>query len=53
MRDTHRRRHYVSPFTLVLLRPVLRYSPSRAAYVLRVIGGRVGPVLIREGTTEA
>jgi hypothetical protein len=51
MRDSPRRRHYVSPFTLVLLRPVLRYSPSRAAYVLRGIGGRVGPVLRREGTT--
>jgi len=32
---------------LVLLRPLLRYSPSRDAYVLRIVGNRWGPVLRR------
>jgi hypothetical protein len=29
----------------MLLRPVLRYSSSREAYVLRGVGREVGPVL--------
>jgi hypothetical protein len=29
------------------MRPVLRYSVSRDAYVLRVVGNRTGPVFIR------
>jgi hypothetical protein len=29
----------------MVLRPVLRYSRSRNAYILRVIGARTGPVL--------
>jgi hypothetical protein len=36
----------VGSWTLVILRPVLRYSVSRDAHVLRVIGGRWGPVLV-------
>ena len=28
-----------------MLRPVLRYSRSRDAYILRLIGGRRGPVV--------
>jgi hypothetical protein len=43
-----RPRHYVSRFTLVLVRPLFRYSISRDAYVLRVIGNSHGPVLRRE-----
>jgi hypothetical protein len=35
----------VSPATLTVLKPVLRYSASRDAYVLRGVGNRVGPVL--------
>jgi hypothetical protein len=31
-----------------MLSPVFRYSYSRDAYVLRLIGGRVGPVLRAE-----
>jgi hypothetical protein len=27
------------------MRPLLRYSHSRDAYILRVIGGKAGPVL--------
>jgi len=45
---TRRRRRYVSRFILLLLWPLLRYSSSRDAYVLRVIGGRRGPVLRQE-----
>jgi hypothetical protein len=45
MRTVQRPRHYVSARRLTLFRPFLRYSSSRRAFVLRVIGGRVGPVL--------
>jgi len=45
MRTVQRPRRYVSRRYLMLMRPFLRYSPSRRAYVLRVIGGQVGPVL--------
>jgi hypothetical protein len=31
---------------LVLTRPITRYSVSRDAYVLRVVGRRIGPVLL-------
>jgi hypothetical protein len=27
------------------MRPLLRYSPGREAYVLRLVGGQTGPVL--------
>lgn len=43
-----RPRHYVSSTTLMLMRPVFRYSSSRDAYVLRLIGNSSGPVLRRE-----
>jgi hypothetical protein len=43
-----RHRHYVSPHTLVLLRPALRHSHGRDAYVLRLVGNRFGPVLRRD-----
>lgn len=45
MRDTPRPRRSVGPCAFTLLRPVLRYSHSRDAYVLRVVGNRYGPVL--------
>jgi hypothetical protein len=35
----------VHPAVLWVLRPVFRYSETREAYVLRVIGNRRGPVL--------
>lgn len=40
-----RPRRYVRPATLRLLRPIVRYSASRDAFVLRLVGKRVGPVL--------
>jgi hypothetical protein len=51
MRDTPRPRRVVGPFTFALLRPVLRYSYSRDAYVLRVVGNALGPVLRRRTST--
>jgi len=41
-----RRRRSVAPSTLTLLWPLFRYSAIRDAYVLRLIGGRRGPVLV-------
>ncbi|MDP8908794.1 MAG: hypothetical protein M3N47_06680 [Chloroflexota bacterium] len=40
-----RSRRYLPPLLLRALLPVLRYSTSRNAYVLRVAGRRFGPVL--------
>jgi hypothetical protein len=40
-----RPRRYVERHWLVMMRPVLRYSVSRDAYVLRGVGHRYGPVL--------
>jgi hypothetical protein len=45
MRTVQRPRRYVSWRRLMLIRPFLRYSPSRRAYVLRGVGRHVGPVL--------
>ncbi len=46
-RTTARQRRPVGPGTLLLIRPVMRYSQTRDAYVLRVGGRRYGPVLVR------
>jgi hypothetical protein len=40
-----RTRRYVARHWLVLMRPALRYSYSRDAFVLRGVGRAVGPVL--------
>jgi hypothetical protein len=40
-----RKRRYVSKQWFTLLSPLLRYSYSRDAYILRGVGRRVGPVL--------
>ena len=45
MNHQPRPRREVSKPTLMLLRPILRYSISREAYVLRGAGNRMGPVL--------
>jgi hypothetical protein len=45
MRSTGRRRRYVARPLLMMLRPLLRYSATRDAYVLRVVGSSAGPVL--------
>ncbi|MGO9248036.1 MAG: hypothetical protein ACLQQB_08710 [Solirubrobacteraceae bacterium] len=40
-----RPRRYVARHWLLILRPVLRYSVTRDAYVLRLAGNSTGPVL--------
>jgi hypothetical protein len=45
MRTVKRPRRYLAQQRLMLIRPVLRYSAYRNAYVLRGVGNRVGPVL--------
>jgi len=40
-------RREVSPVTLVLLRPLFRRCWTRDAWILRVVGDRRGPVLVR------
>jgi hypothetical protein len=52
MRTTPRPRHHVNPVVLALLRPALRYSYTREAYVLRGIGNHRGPVLVRDAPAE-
>ncbi len=42
---TKRQRRYIARRWLLVARPVLRYSQGRRAYVLRLVGGRFGPVL--------
>jgi hypothetical protein len=48
MHTVQRPRRYVSPVTLTAMRPVLRYSSARDAFVLRMVGSHRGPVLRRE-----
>jgi hypothetical protein len=45
MRSTIRPRRYVGRHWLLILRPLLRYSATRDAFVLRLIGNSTGPVL--------
>ncbi len=45
MRTVKRPRRYLARHWIVLLRPLFRYSAPRDAYVLRAIGGSLGPVL--------
>jgi hypothetical protein len=45
MRTQQRPRRYVARYWLVLLKPVLRYSATRDAFVLRAVGNSAGPVL--------
>ncbi|HEV3047784.1 MAG TPA: hypothetical protein VGY13_10535 [Solirubrobacteraceae bacterium] len=45
MRTVQRPRRYLARHWLLLLRPWLRYSKVRDAYVLRGVGRRIGPVL--------
>jgi hypothetical protein len=42
---TKRPRRYVARHWLLLVRPLLRYSRGREAFVLVLVGGRFGPVL--------
>jgi hypothetical protein len=41
-----RHRRQVHPLLLTLLTPLFRFSYGREAYVLRLGGGRRGPVLV-------
>ena len=52
MRTVKRPRHYVDRQWIELGRPILRYSASRDAYVLRVVGRSWGPVVRAERRTE-
>jgi hypothetical protein len=45
MRTIRRPRRYVASHWLALMRPFLRYSAARDAYVLRAVGRHTGPVL--------
>jgi hypothetical protein len=45
MRSAVRPRRYVARHWLFVLRPLLRYSATRDAFVLRFIGRSTGPVL--------
>ncbi len=45
MRSTVRPRQYVARHWFVILRPMLRYSATRDAFVLRFVGNSTGPVL--------
>jgi len=45
MRTVRRPRRYVARHWLMLMKPVLRYSSARDAYVLRIVGSNYGPVL--------
>ncbi len=45
MRTVKRPRRYVARHWLLISRPLFRYSESRDAYILRMVGGRRGPVL--------
>lgn len=51
-RTVRRPRRYLARHWLALLSPLLRYSTSRDAYVLRVIGARTGPVLREDRRTQ-
>jgi hypothetical protein len=45
MRNEQRPRRYIASSWLVLLTPLLRYSVTRDAFVLRGVGAYYGPVL--------
>jgi hypothetical protein len=45
MRIYERPRRYLPRHWLLLLKPLFRYSTSRRAYVLRLVGEKTGPVL--------
>jgi len=52
-RPIPRRRHEVPSWVLAALSPLFRYSDWRDAWVLRLIGERYGPVLLRPETDDA
>jgi len=44
-RTSHRKRRTISSSSVILIRPIFRFSVGRDAYVLRIVGDWVGPVL--------
>jgi hypothetical protein len=51
-RTVPRPRRYLAKHWLALLAPLLRYSYSRDAYLLRAIGERTGPVFREDRRTR-
>jgi hypothetical protein len=51
-RTSPRPRRTVGPMTLAVLKPFVRYSSWRDAYVLRGVGDRTGPVLKRRNASR-
>ncbi len=51
-RKSHRKRRAISSRSVTLIRPIFRFSVSRDAYVLRVVGDWVGPVLQISATNK-
>jgi hypothetical protein len=45
MRTVKRPRRYVARHWFTLMRPFVRYSKTRDAYVLRLVGSNMGPVV--------
>lgn len=45
MRTTVRPRRYINRHWLLILKPILRYSATRDAFVLHLVGNSTGPVL--------
>jgi hypothetical protein len=45
MRTVKRPRRYVARHWFTLMRPFVRYSKTRDAYVLRLVGSNSGPVM--------
>lgn len=43
----------MGPVALTVLRPALRYSYTREAYVLRLVGNHRGPVFVRRSSVPA
>jgi hypothetical protein len=53
MRTVRRPRRYLPRHWIILMRPALRYSQTRQAFVLRGVGSSLGPVLRIERRTHA
>lgn len=51
-RDVPRTRHPVPRPVILLLAPIYRFSHTRSAYVLRLVGERFGPVLTAPAPRE-
>lgn len=52
MRTSPRPRRPLPPALLAVLRPALRYSYTREAYVLRGVGTHRGPVFVRTAPAD-